>query len=135
MIALFYFAGLIAVSCYAVCYGGFEGRAISAIISGLFGLSVVVTMMAPTYQFYVLMGFAISCLSLALKCWVAMVSSRRWPIIIAAFQLNIVCAQISMFIAPQFKTMYHYAMVTIWAAPTLLILALGVYLDRQHDLQ
>lgn len=133
MIPLFYSIGLIAICCYAVICGGFEGRAMSAIVATLFLLSLAVTWMAPSYQIYVMAGFGISCLSLLLKSTVALCSNRRWPIIIAGFELNVVCAQLSLFIAPQFKTAFHYAMITVWAAPTLLILALGIYLDRRHD--
>jgi hypothetical protein len=44
-----------------------------------------------------------------------------------------VCAQTAVLVAPAFTTKFHYAMMTIWAVPTLLVLSIGVFLDRRHD--
>lgn len=133
MIALYYAAALVAIGIYAILFGGWEGRATVAVIASLFGLSVAMTWIIRSDLDYQRAAFGIDLVSLMLKCAIAMLSRRRWPIIIAAFQLNAICAQAALLVAPAFKTQFHYAMMTIWAVPTLLTLGVGTYLDRRND--
>jgi len=132
-IAYFYTMGLAATAIYAVLFGGRAGRATIGIIAILFAATWAWWHLAPTRPDYRAGAFVIDCLSLFLKIGVAISSRRKWPIILAAFQLNSVGAQIAILIAPTFRTQFHYAMITVWAVPTLIVIALGIYLDRKYD--
>lgn len=133
MIALLYAFALAAVGIYVVHFGGMAGRFTIGVIAILFFASTVATWLIPSDRPYQTAMFGIDLLSLTLKSTIALCSKRRWPIIIAGFQLNAVCAQTAVFVAPSFTTKFHYAMMTIWAVPTLVVLCIGVALDRRYD--
>lgn len=133
MISVFYSLTLMLIGIYAVSFGGRTGQAVIGVITALFVASTVATWTIEGDRPYALAMLGIDATSLILKTAIACASTRRWPIVIAAFQLNSVCAQASIMVAPTFAAKYHYAMTTFWAVPTLLVIALGVFLDRRHD--
>ncbi len=133
MIPIAYAFMIAALSPYVVLHGGWAGRATLAVIAALFAASTMATWFIEQDRLYHFAIFGIDLLSLILKTAIAIISARRWPIIIAGFQLNSVCAQTAVLVAPAFTTKFHYAMMTIWAVPTLLVLSIGVFLDRRHD--
>lgn len=134
MSGFFYSFALVFTAVYACVRGGREGRAIFMIIAILFALSWILSAAVTDPGQRVMASLAIDCVSLILKTGLALSSSRRWPIIVAAFQVNLVCSQVAILIAPGFRTEFHHAMATVWALPTLGVIALGIYLDRRHDI-
>lgn len=63
----------------------------------------------------------------------ALRSNRRWPIWMAAFQLNCVLAHVVGMLAPKMVSPVYYAMATIWGIPTLLVMVIGTMLDVRHE--
>lgn len=76
---------------------------------------------------------AIEILSLIFKVFIVHLSDRRWPIIIAGFQINVVCGQISLLISSSYLAKVLYAASTFWAIPVLLVISLGIYTDKRWD--
>lgn len=76
---------------------------------------------------------AIEVLSLIFKVCMVHLSDRRWPIIIAGLQLNVVCGQISLLISSGYLAKVLYAASTFWAIPVLLVISLGLYMDNRWD--
>lgn len=133
MIALFYSIGLIATGIYAVLKGGREGRAIVVIIASLFVASFILKNASDAPLYTMIASLAVDWLSLFLKARLALSSNRRWPIIVAGLQVVSVCTQLAILASPSFKHAFHDLVSTVWAVPTLAVIALGIYLDRRYD--
>ncbi len=71
-------------------------------------------------------------LSLGWRTALAIWSSRRWPVWVAGFQVNVVAAHLSIWLVPSWKGELYYAMITVWAIPTLLAMIIGTSLDNRH---
>lgn len=130
---IFYLVALLATCLYLVRYGGRTGRWISAIQLLMALASAVVSYTAPNFVVLQPRMLAVDVLSLVLKWGAALNSTRRWPIWIAALQLNTVLAETAILLSPAFRNAFYYAMATIWAVPALLVMVLGVALDRRHE--
>lgn len=76
---------------------------------------------------------AIEVLSLVFKFCMVHLSNRRWPIIIAGLQINVVCGQISLLISTGYFAKVLYAASTFWAVPVLLVISVGLYMDNRWD--
>lgn len=76
---------------------------------------------------------AIEVLSLTFKVCMVHLSNRRWPIIIAGLQINVVCGQISLLISTGYFAKVLYAASTFWAIPVLLVISVGLYMDNRWD--
>ncbi|NWK94350.1 hypothetical protein DM806_01345 [Sphingobium lactosutens] len=133
MIALSYSIALLITAIYALSHGGREGRAIVAIIGFLFAVSFVLQHASDDPEFTMAASLGVDLVSLAMKIGLALSSRRRWPIIIAAFQVNSVGAQIAILLSPAFKLNFHILASTIWAIPTLAVIVTGIFLDRRYD--
>ena len=133
MIALAYSVALLVTSIYAICYGGREGRTIVGIIACLFVVSYILKNVSSAPLYVILASLSVDCLSLTLKTGLALSSHRRWPINVAALQLVSVCMQIGIVVSPTFKLAFHDLVSTVWAIPTLIVITLGISLDRSHD--
>lgn len=128
-----YNAMLIAAILYCCLYGGRTGKAASGIIVALVIISQSLAMISPSMTWLMPRMFAVDLLSLGLKIALAMVSNRRWPILLAAFQLNTVCAEVAVLLSPTFRDSFYHAMAIVWAAPTLLVMMAGTFLDRRAE--
>lgn len=133
MIGIAYSVALFATSIYAIYYGGREGRTIVGIIACLFVVSYVLKHVSDAPLYVVTASLSVDCLSLALKTWLALSSRKRWPINVAALQFVSVCMQIGIVVSPTFKLAFHDLVSTVWAIPTLILITLGITLDRRHD--
>jgi len=133
MIAFAYTVALSATGIYAILCGGREGRAIVGIIATLFAISFILKNALEAPIHILIASLMVDCLSLALKGWLALSSRRRWPINVAALQLVSVCTQVAIALSPAFKMAFHDLVSTVWAIPTLGVIALGIFLDRRHD--
>ena len=114
-------------------YGGRTGLWGGAlqIATSLLSLAVALSFyMSP--DSYLMMNL-VDLLSLGWKVALALVSSRRWPIWVAAFQLNVVGAHASIWLVPHWEGELYYAMFTAWGVPTLLAMIIGTTLDNRHE--
>lgn len=130
---LFYLASLLATCLYLSIYGGRTGRWMAAdqLLSAV--LAAVLSYNAPSFVWLQPRMVTLDVVSLMVKIAIVLFSDRRWPIWVAALQLNTVLAQVAIMLSPDFRNAFYYAMATIWAMPTLLIMVLGLYLDRRHE--
>jgi hypothetical protein len=130
---LFYLASLLATCVYLWVYGGRTGRWMVADQFVTAVLAAVLSYNAPSFVWLQPRMAMLDVASLLVKIAIAFLSNRRWPIWVAALQLNTVLAQVAIMISPDFRNAFYYAMATIWAMPTLLVMVLGLYFDRRHD--
>lgn len=135
IVTVAYYVVLVAVLAYLAIYGGRTGR-----WGGALQFLTSVASLAAAIAFYkqpvlTLIMPAIDFVSLAWKMTLAICSNRSWPIWVAAFQLNVVAAHISIWLIPSWEGHLYYAMGTVWAVPTLLAMLAGTALDRRHELR
>lgn len=128
---IFYLLALLATCLYLAIYGGRTGRWLAAIQFAMAVLSAFVSWNTDDLVTLQPRMMAIDLLSFALKLTVALISTRRWPIWVAAFQLNTVLAQAAILISPAFRGAFYYFMATAWAMPALFVMAAGLALDRR----
>lgn len=133
-IFLAYTVALLAASIFVVRHGGPAGRwSVGGIWAGFILAQTAVILVRPEYML-IRTILAIECASLLLKIGIALMSQRRWPIIIAAFQLNVTAVQVAVILSPTYMTKFFYAMSTVWAVPVLIVMVVGTQLDRKKGL-
>lgn len=128
----FYLIALLVTCIYLAVWGGRTGRWLAAIQLVMAVSSAVLSYTAPSFVVLQPRMFALDIVSLGLKLAVAFASTRRWPIWVAAFQLNTVLAEAAILLSPAFRGEFYYAMATIWALPALLVMSLGLAFDRRQ---
>ena len=131
-IFLAYTIALIATSIFVVRYGGATGRWSIVGVWAVFILAQTAVLTIRPEAVLIRTILAIECASLLFKIIISMLSSRRWPIIVDAFQLNVAAVQVAVIVSPAYLTKFFYAMSTIWAVPVLVVMAMGTQMDRKH---
>lgn len=129
---LFYLTALLVTCVYLALCGGRTGRRLAAIQIVMALATAIASYTAADFVELQPRLLALDLLSLCLKLAVALWSTRRWPMWVAAFQLNSVLAQAAVYLSPAFRDAFFYAMTTIWSMPTLFVMALGLALDRRR---
>jgi peptidoglycan/LPS O-acetylase OafA/YrhL len=138
IISLSYLAALLLTCAYLARFGGRTGRWGGAIVLGGFLLSLAAVyasawISAFSYTLVSNSLVIIDLFSLIAKVMLALYSNRRWPLWVAAFQFNTVAAHGVAMISPAIKGEYYYAMITVWAVPTLFVMVVGTMLDRRKE--
>ncbi len=125
---------LCAAFAYLAMYGGKTGLWGGSlfIVTSLLSLAVVLIFRNDAFIRIWLMTF-VDVLSLGWRTALALWSSRRWPIWVAGFQLNVVAAHVSIWLVPAWRGELYYAMITVWAIPTLLTMIIGTSLDHRQE--
>lgn len=129
-----FYGVLCAALAYLALYGGKTGLWGGSLflVTSLLSLAVVLLFRDdPTVRIWLMT--LVDLLSLGWRTALAMWSSRRWPIWVAGFQANVVAAHVSIWLVPAWKGELYYAMITVWAIPTLLAMLIGTTLDRRHE--
>lgn len=129
---LFYLLALLATCVYLALCGGRTGRWLAAIQFAMVAASAAASWHTPIAVVQHRM-ILIDLVSLMLKSAVALSSTRRWPIWVAAFQLNTVLAQVAILLAANHRNAFLYGAATIWAMPALFVMAGGLALDRRAE--
>ena len=129
---LFYLLALLVTCIYLALCGGRTGRWLASIQFVMAVVSAVVSYTAADFIALQPRMLAVDVVSFCLKLTVAVWSTRRWPMWVAAFQFNTVLAEAAILLSSAFRTEFYYAMATIWAIPTLFVMALGLALDRRQ---
>jgi len=132
---IFYLVALFVTCLYLVRYGGRTGRRSGAVLLTMSLISAALALTAPSYVVLQPRMLLCDAVSLVLKFGIAVHSTRRWPIWVAAFQLNTVLAEAAIMLAPAFRNEFYYAMSTIWAVPTLFVMVVGTALDRRAEMR
>jgi hypothetical protein len=127
-----FYGTLIAAFAYLATYGGKTGLWGGSLFSAGSLLSLWVAIgVENTFERVWLMA-AVDFLSLGWKLALAFLSTRCWPIWVAAFQVNVVAAHVSIWLVPDWRGELYYAMITVWAIPTVLAMVIGTILDNRH---
>lgn len=137
IISLSYLAALLLTCAYLARYGGRTGRWGGVILLGAFLLSLTVVYASSwisTFSYKLVSSslVIVDVMSLIAKVALALYSNRRWPIWVAAFQLNTVAAHGAAILAPALQSKYYYAMITGWSVPTLFVMVVGTMLDQKR---
>lgn len=127
-----FYGALIAAFAYLATYGGKTGLWGGLLLSAgsLLSLWVAIGVENPFERLWLMA--AVDFLCLGWKLALAFLSTRRWPVWVAAFQVNIVAAHVSIWLVPDWRGELYYAMVTVWAIPTVLAMVIGTILDNRH---
>lgn len=128
-----YYVALIATVVYLAMAGGRTGLWGGSCLVVTSVLTLLTVLPHPYYDRSLPLYFAVDIVSLGWKTALACVSTRKWPIWVAAFQLNLVAAHLAVIIAPHIKGQLYYAMLTVWAIPTLLVMVIGTMLDNRFE--
>jgi len=129
---LFYLLALLVTCIYLALYGGRTGKLLAAIQLVMAVASAAVSYTAPDFVTLQPRMLVLDSVSFCLKLIVAVWSTRRWPMWVAAFQFNTALAEMAILLSPAFRTEFYYAIATVWATPTLFVMALGLALDRRQ---
>lgn len=124
---------LSAVFVYLALYGGRTGLWGGALLIGTYALALAIALAYrdnPLDRIWLMTS--VDVFSLGWKFALAIWSTRRWPIWVAAFQLNVVASHLSIWLVPSWRGELYYAMITVWAIPTLLAMVIGTSLDHRH---
>jgi peptidoglycan/LPS O-acetylase OafA/YrhL len=134
MLTTFAFYGVLSATfAYLALYGGRTGLWGGSLLITTSLLSLAVTLAFDDTQIRVLLMTVVDILSLGWRLALAMWSNRRWPIWVAGFQVNVVAAHISIWFVPNWKGELYYAMITVWAIPTLLAMIIGTLVDNRQQ--
>lgn len=131
-IFLAYSVALVVTSIFVIRHGGPAGRwSIGGVWAGFILAQTAVLTVRPE-AVLIRTILAIECASLLFKIIVSLMSYRRWPILIAALQLNVTAVQVAVILSPAYMTKFFYAMSTVWALPVLLVMVVGTQMDRKQ---
>jgi hypothetical protein len=125
---LFYFLLLIGVAAYAMSRGRRDERlaAITCVVASVASLALLVT--RPAYYSHLELGVAvIDLIVLGTFVWIALRSSRFWPLWVAGLQLTSTTGHILKMIEPDLLPMVYAASLASWSYAILLIIAVGIW--------
>lgn len=129
----FYLTALLATGIYVGRKGGATGRlSVIILIVGVLG-SAGLSIITNNLQALQPKMMAWDSLMLLVQLGIAVVSRRTWPMWVAAFQLNTVLAECAVLISSSFQGGFYYAMATLWAMPTLFVMAIGTWRDNKFE--
>jgi hypothetical protein len=131
LIALLYW--LLALLCcgHAILFGGRDGRWAGFLFLVASGMTVPATLLGQAWDETELLIFGVDIIFLV-SLYVLMLTSRRyWPVWMVGFHLVAVVTHLSTLLSPTFTPQLYRAMGSFWAIPILLVLLVGVELDRR----
>lgn len=115
---------------YAGLFGGRDGRFGAAILGG----GAIATGMALTldhsYRQLLPLVLGVDLAILVALGFLLSASRRFWPIWLFGLHLIAVTAHIAAWLSPAALRPIYHALVTMGGMPMLLIMAIGIYLDR-----
>lgn len=124
---------VIASCAYVMIFGGRTGRWGGGILLATWPLSWAVAPLNHAYGRGLPDLFLVDLIVLVGLVAVALASTRRWPVWVAAFQLNTVAAHLAIMLSPAVLSQAYYGMITIWGVPMLAAMVIGTWLDRKFQ--
>ena len=119
------------IAAYVLLKGKSAGRANIAVIVFGFAVTQHLYSSSPSYAVFLLKLFPIDVAALVINLIVVAMSRRTWCAWVAAFQLNVVMAEIAIISSEAYRVPFVYMLTTIWALPTILVIGLGVWRDNK----
>lgn len=130
LVAVLFWTLIILCCGFAALYGGRSGRGVAAAVI----LAAAATALAPdgnVWRATNLWVLAIDTLLLIAFVVIAMRSQRWFPIWSAGLQLVGVSFHLGSILAPDFSPNAYFLLQAFWAVPLLMMLVIGVALDRR----
>lgn len=117
---------------YAALFGGREGRMMAALYVSAVILTVPAQLVQRDWGTGMNVPVFIVDLGLMIGLYVfAMRSNRYWPLWVAGFHIITLTAHLATLATPTYGSRVYYGLATLWAVPKLLVIAIGVELDRR----
>ncbi|QLC24883.1 hypothetical protein HFP57_07475 [Parasphingopyxis algicola] len=130
-IAILFWAMMLLCCGYGALFGGRDGLLIAIIYMVAVLLTVVGQLIQQSWAGVnwpvLLVDFGLLCGLYA----VSMRSNRYWPLWITGFHLITMTTHLAALVAPSFAARVYFGMATLWAIPKLLVIVVGVTLDRR----
>lgn len=116
---------------YGALFGGRDGRWVALVYISAVALTVPAQMLQRSWGDTHWPVFLVDlCLFLGLY-GIAMRSRHYWPVWMAGFHLITMTTHLASAVAPSFAAKVYFGLATFWAVPKLLIILIGVSLDRR----
>ena len=125
---LFYFLLLIGVAAYSLSRGHRDERlaALTCVVASVASLVLLIT--RPGYYSNFEFGVAlIDFVTLLTFIWIALRSTRFWPLWVAGLQLTATTGHFLKLVDPQLLPVVYAASLASWSYPILLIIAVGIW--------
>ena len=125
---LFYFMLLTGVAAYAMLRGRREERiaALTCVAASLASLALLMT--RPAYYSGLELGVAvIDFAALLIFVWIALRSSRFWPLWVAGLQLTSTLGHALKLVSPELLPVVYATSLASWSYAILLIIAVGIW--------
>ena len=125
---LFYFLLLIGVAAYSMTRGRRDERiaALTCLAASIASLALLATRRGY-YSSFELGVAIIDLMALATFVWIALRSSRFWPLWVAGIQLTSTMGHLLKVIDPQLLPMVYAASLASWSYLILFIIAVGIW--------
>jgi len=126
----------LAVLCcgYGAYFGGREGRRVTALYLCAVLLTIPAQMLQQSWGGEIWPVVLVDTLLLAGLYWISMRTDRFWPLWVTGFHMITMTAHLAALLAPTFPARIYFGLTTIWTIPLLLVILVGVTLDRQAGL-
>lgn len=124
-------AALICVVAYIWIQGGWVGKVGALLVLAASAITFIGQGGATPYGSLNIPIFIGDILLLAGFIYLALASSRWWPIWASALQFNGVCSHLVAWLAPTIVSAVYYRMITVWGVPILLVMTIGTALDQR----
>lgn len=124
-------AALICVVAYVWIQGGWVGKVGALLVLAASAITFIGQGGATPYGRLNIPIFIGDILLLAGFIYLALASSRWWPIWASALQFNGVCSHLVAWLAPTVVSAVYYRMITVWGVPILLVMTIGTALDQR----
>lgn len=124
-------AALICVVAYIWIQGGWVGKVGALLVLAASAITFIGQGSATPYGRLNIPIFIGDILLLAGFIYLALASSRWWPIWASALQFNGVCSHLVAWLAPTIVSAVYYRMITVWGVPILLVMTIGTALDQR----
>jgi hypothetical protein len=125
---VFYFLLLIGVAAYSLSRGRRDERlaALTCVLASVGSLVLLIT--RPSYYSNLEVGVAlIDLVTLLTFVWIALRSTRFWPLWVAGLQLTATTGHVLKLVDPQLLPVVYAASLASWSYPILLIIAAGIW--------
>lgn len=119
---------------FAALYGGRSGRCVGAAAL----MAAAATSLVPDGNFWLAPNIWVAVIDTGLLIaliWIALGSDRWFPVWAAGLQMVGVAFHLGSIAAPGFAPLVYFLLQAFWAIPVLMMLAIGVALDRNAGIR
>lgn len=130
IVALLFWALLLACLGFATLYGGRDGRRLAGVYLANVILTIPATLLGPEWHHPQLLVFLVDALLLVALFWIVMTTDRWFPVWFTGFHLVAVLSHLASLFVPGYAYKVYFLLQSFWSLPMLLSLVIGIALDR-----